>query len=57
MPHVGVEAAAARASAARALAHVAQLVEFFRGSRVEVYQFLFELVSRLMAPGLLTGAP
>ena len=47
---------AARSSVARALAHVTQIVEFFRGSRVEDYQFLFELVTRLMTPGHLTGA-
>lgn len=46
---------AARASAARALAHLCQLVEFFAGSRVEDYTPLLELVSRLAAPPFLTG--
>ena len=40
----GAAAEAARSTAGRALAHVAQLVEFFGGSRVEDYQLLFELV-------------
>jgi len=43
-------------SAARAVSHVAQCVEFFRGSRVETYQPLFELTTKLATPALLTSA-
>ncbi len=47
--------AASRTSAARALAHVCQLVEFFGGSRVENYFPLLQLATRLAAPPFVTG--
>ena len=43
-------------AAARAVAHVAQCVEFFRGSRVEDYQPLCQLLSKLASPALLMPA-
>jgi len=52
----GSSSAAAFSSAARAISHVAQCVEFFRGSRVESYQPLFQLTSKLASPALLTYA-
>ena len=52
----GSSSAAAFSSAARAISHVAQCVEFFRGSRVEAYQPLFQLTSKLASPALLTHA-
>ncbi|KAL0035339.1 hypothetical protein WJX77_001780 [Trebouxia sp. C0004] len=52
----GSSSAAAFSSAARAISHVAQCVEFFRGSRVEAYQPLFHLTSKLASPFLLTHA-
>lgn len=52
----GSSSAAAFSSAARVISHVAQCVEFFRGSRVESYQPLFQLTSKLASPALLTHA-
>jgi len=52
----GSSSAAAFSSAARAISHVAQCVEFFRGGRVESYQPLFQLTSKLASPALLTHA-
>ena len=49
-------AAPARTSAARALAHVCQLVEFFGGSRIEDYFPLLRLATRLAGVPFLSGA-
>lgn len=43
-------------TAARGVAHVAQCVEFFRGSRVEDYQPLSHLLSKLATPALVAPA-
>lgn len=53
---VGTKTQAAFHTAARAVAHVAQCVEFFRGSRVEDYQPVCQLLSKLASPALLTPA-
>ena len=52
----GAKTQAALRAAARAVAHVAQCVEFFRGSRVEDYQPLSQLLSKLATPALLAPA-
>ncbi|KAL0018407.1 hypothetical protein WJX79_009395 [Trebouxia sp. C0005] len=52
----GSSSAATFSSAARTTSHIAQCVEFFRGSRVESYQPLFRLTSKLASPALLTHA-
>ena len=43
-------------AAARAVAYIAKCVEFFRGSRVEDYQPLCQLLSKLASPALLMAA-
>ena len=54
----GAKTQAALHTAARGVAHVAQCVEFFRGSRVEDYQPLSHLLSTLATPALLApGQP
>lgn len=51
--HAGMKTQAVLHAAARAVAHVAHCVEFFRGSRVEDYQPLCQLLSKLASPALL----
>ena len=54
--HAGPKTQVVLHAAARAIAHVAHCVEFFRGSRVEDYQPLCQLLSKLASPALLMPA-
>jgi U3 small nucleolar RNA-associated protein 20 len=53
----GAAAGAAAAGLGRAVALVAQAVSYYRGSRVESYKPLLELLARLMRPTMWPASP